>query len=106
MVFNSFGPPNARFQAAAPRAKLAFPWVETQSLRENLDPNGFGAIVYAQADAGDITHEEAAKLVRSTLTAGVDTTVNGIGAAVYALARFPRAMAKIARQSHFGQSSL
>jgi 4-methoxybenzoate monooxygenase (O-demethylating) len=95
MVFNSFGPPNALFQAAAPRAKLAFPWVETQSLRENLDPNGFGAIVYAQADAGDITHEEAAKLVRSTLTAGVDTTVNGIGAAVYALARFPEQWQKL-----------
>ncbi len=28
-------------------------------------------------------------MVRSVLTAGVDTTVSGIGAAVYCLARFP-----------------
>jgi cytochrome P450 len=89
MVFNSFGPPNSFFQEAAPRAAVAFPWVQDQALRENLDPGGFGHIVYQCVDAGDITEEEGGKLVRSMLTAGVDTTVNGIGASVYAMARFP-----------------
>jgi cytochrome P450 len=89
MVFNSFGPPNELFQQSAPRAKQAFPWVEAQSQRAQLRPEGFGARLHALADAGELTTDEAAKLTRALLTAGVDTTVNGIGAAIYALARFP-----------------
>ncbi len=89
MVFNSFGPANELFQAAAVRAKEVFPWVEAEALREHLRSEGFGMILYQCADAGEITHDEAHKLVRSMLTAGVDTTVNGIGAALYAMARYP-----------------
>jgi cytochrome P450 len=89
MVFNSFGPANEMFLASAPRAEAAFPWVEAEALREHLAPGGFGMIVYQCADAGEITQEEAHKLVRSMLTAGVDTTVNGIGASIYCMARFP-----------------
>ena len=95
MVFNSFGPPNSFFQESAPRAKEAFPWVETQALRENLEPDGFGQICYQAADRGEISHEEAGMLVRAMLTAGVDTTVNGLGAAVYAFARFPSEWRKL-----------
>jgi 4-methoxybenzoate monooxygenase (O-demethylating) len=103
MVFNSFGPANEFFQAAAARAKEAFPWVESEALREHLSPDGFGMVLYQCADAGEISHDEAQKLVRSILTAGVDTTVNGIGAAVYCMARYPdqwqklRANLKLAR---------
>jgi cytochrome P450 len=88
MVFNSFGPANELFQAAAVRAEEAFPWVEAEALRENLRPEGFGMILYQCVDAGEITEDEAHKLVRAILTAGVDTTVNGIGAALFAMARF------------------
>ena len=38
---------------------------------------------------------EAPLLVRSLLSAGLDTTVNGIGAAVYCLARFPDQFARL-----------
>jgi cytochrome P450 len=89
MVFNSFGPANELFRVAAERAREVFPWVEAEALREHLQPGGFGMILYQCADAGEITEDEAHKLVRAMLTAGVDTTVNGIGAALYALARFP-----------------
>jgi 4-methoxybenzoate monooxygenase (O-demethylating) len=89
MVFNSFGPANDLFQAAAARAKDVFPWVESEALREHLAPDGFGMVLYQCADAGEITAEEAQKLVRSILTAGVDTTVNGIGASIYCMARHP-----------------
>jgi cytochrome P450 len=95
MVFNSFGPANDLFQQSAPRAAAAFPWVEDEALRKHLSPDGFGMIVYACADAGEITEDEAHKLVRSMLTAGVDTTVNGIGAAVYCLARFPEQWSRL-----------
>ena len=95
MVFNSFGPANELFQAAAARAKVVFPWVEAEALREHLAPDGFGMILYECADAGEITHDEAHKLVRAMLTAGVDTTVNGIGAAIFCLTRFPQQWAKL-----------
>ena len=95
MVFNSFGPANELFQAAATRAKEVFPWVEAEALRQHLKPGGFGMILYQCADAGEITEEEAHKLVRAMLTAGVDTTVNGIGASLYALARFPEQWEKV-----------
>lgn len=95
MVFNSFGPANARFRASAQRAQEGFSWVEAEALRENLSPDGFGMVLYERADAGEITHDEAHKLVRAMLTAGVDTTVNGIGAAIFCLARFPEQWRKL-----------
>jgi cytochrome P450 len=95
MVFNSFGPANELFRVAAQRAQQVFPWVEAEALREHLKPGGFGMILYQCADAGEITADEAHKLVRAMLTAGVDTTVNGIGAALYALARYPQQWEKL-----------
>ena len=95
MIFNSFGPPNEFFEASAPRAQTAFPWVQQQSLRKNLSADGFGSVIYEAVDAGEITEDKAAMLVRGLLTAGVDTTVNGIGAAVYCLGRFPNQWAML-----------
>lgn len=89
MVFNSFGPPNALLRKAVEDAREAVAWVFEQSRRENLAPEGFGAGIHAAADTGELTAEETPQVVRSVLTAGVDTTVSGIGAAVYCLARFP-----------------
>ena len=89
MVFNSFGPRNAFFEAAVREAQPVLDWVQAQSQRSALAPAGFGAQIHAAADAGELTPEEAPMVVRSLLTAGVDTTVSGIGAALYCLARFP-----------------
>jgi 4-methoxybenzoate monooxygenase (O-demethylating) len=103
MVFNSFGPPNAFLRKAIEDAREAVAWVFEQSRRENLAPEGFGAGIHAAADTGELTAEETPQVVRSVLTAGVDTTVSGIGAAIYCLARFPgqfdrlRAEPKLAR---------
>jgi cytochrome P450 len=95
LVFNAFGPPNQLRQEAIERSAPHQSYVAAQCRRENLAPDGFGACIHARADAGDITREEAPLLVRSLLSAGIDTTVNGIGAAVYCLARFPDQLAKL-----------
>jgi len=89
LVFNAFGPPNKLRQDAIERSAPHQAYVAEQCQRQNLAPDGFGAAVHARVDAGDITEAEAAILVRSLLSAGIDTTVNGIGAAIYCLARFP-----------------
>lgn len=95
MVFNSFGPRNALFEAAVLDAAPVLEWVQTQSRRENLAPTGFGAGIHAAADTGELTADETPQVVRSVLTAGVDTTVSGIGAALYCLARFPEQWARL-----------
>jgi len=89
MVFNSFGPRNANFEAAVRDAEPVIAWVQEQSQRKNLHPTGFGAAIHAAADRGELTAEEAPQVVRSVLTAGVDTTVSAIGAMIHCLARFP-----------------
>jgi cytochrome P450 len=95
LVFNAFGPPNDLRKEAIERSAPHQAYVAAQCQRENLAPGGFGACIHARADAGDITHDEAPLLVRSLLSAGIDTTVNGIGAAVYCLARFPDQLEKL-----------
>jgi len=57
--------------------------------------DGYRREVEARVARGDITPAEAPLLVRSLLSAGLDTTVNGIGAAVYCLARFPDQFARL-----------
>ena len=89
MVFNGVGPDNALRRRWLARGPEIVPWIMEQCRRENLQPGGFGQAIYAFADSGDITHEEAGMLVRSLLSAGVDTTVTGIGNAVWCFANNP-----------------
>jgi len=95
VVFNAFGPPNELRQTAIERSQPHQAYVQEQCQRDNLAPGGFGACIYARVDAGDINAAEAPMLVRSLLSAGIDTTVNGLGAAVYCLARFPEEWARL-----------
>lgn len=95
LAFNAFGPDNRLRREALERAAPHVAWVTEQCRRENLSPDGFGAAVHAAADTGEITPEEAVLLCRSLLTAGLDTTVNGIGAALYCLARSPGEFARL-----------
>ena len=88
-VFNAFGPRNAVFERSQVVAREATAWVAMACKRENLKPGGWGMQVYEAADRGDCTPAEAERLVRSFLSAGVDTTVNGIGNLMLALATHP-----------------
>ena len=105
MVFNSFGPRNAFFEAAVADAAPVLDWVQAQSRREALSPTGFGAAIHAAADDGGISVAEAEILVRSLLTAGVDTTVNGLCAAIYCLARFPAAFQRLRADPSLARSA-
>jgi 4-methoxybenzoate monooxygenase (O-demethylating) len=95
MVFNSFGPRNEFFEAAVADAAPVLAWLERQMQRDAFAPDGFGAVIHAASDSSELTTEEAPIVARSLLTAGVDTTVSGIGAAVYCLARFPGEFARL-----------
>jgi cytochrome P450 len=95
MVFNSFGPRNAIFLNAAQRYEPVSRWIMDKCQREELRPGGFGDLIYQAADQGEITYDEAPLLVRSFLSAGVDTTVNGLGNALYCMASYPDQYARL-----------
>ena len=95
MVFNSFGPRNEFFETAIADAEPVLAWLQAQMQRHSFAPGSFGAVIHEAADTGELTPEETPIVARSLLTAGVDTTVSGIGAAVYCLARFPDEFQKL-----------
>jgi 4-methoxybenzoate monooxygenase (O-demethylating) len=89
MVFNAIGPRNALVEKSMATASTVIPWIMQSCSRAGLTPDGLGAQVYAAVDAGEATEEEAGMLVRSLLSAGLDTTIAAIGNALVAFARFP-----------------
>jgi len=95
MVFNAFGPRNAHFTAAMAEAAKVIAYINGQCAREALSSDGLGATIWAAVDTGEITAEEAPLLVRSLLSAGLDTTVVGIGNALYAFATNPEQWRKL-----------
>ena len=105
MVFDVVGPDNAVRRRSLANAQSVVPKIMEQCKRENLEPDCIGQSIYAHADSGEINEEEASLLVRSLLSAGVDTTVTGIGNLLYCLAANPdqydrlRADPSLARQT-------
>ena len=95
LIFNSMGPRNALLAKAAERMGPVTDWIMRRCQRDQLRPGGFGDQIYQAADAGEISFEQAPLLVRSFLSAGVDTTINGLGNALYALAHHPEQYAKL-----------
>lgn len=93
--FTAAGPRNERYRRAVEAAGDAPEYVAWQMRRENLAPGGLGQTIYGFADAGDITEEDAGMLVRTFLSAGLDTTIFGIQAAFLHLARNPDAWARL-----------
>ncbi|MBL4667033.1 MAG: cytochrome P450, partial [Sneathiella sp.] len=96
MVFNALGPNNEIRQNAMAKGPDIVPWITENCKRKNLISGGIGDAIYAAADAGDITVDEAGMLVRSLLSAGVDTTVTAIGNALWCLANNPNEYSKLA----------
>jgi cytochrome P450 len=95
LAFNAFGPRNRHFEAAMVGASAVVGWINAQCQREALSPDGIGAAIWAAVDSGEVTREEAPLLVRSVLTAGLDTTIIGIGNGLFALAANPDQWSKL-----------
>jgi cytochrome P450 len=89
MVFNSFGPRNDLFDLAMANAGPVRDWIMSKCSRAALAPGGLGMQIFEAVDAGELSEDEAGMLVRSFLSAGIDTTVYGLGNALYCLARYP-----------------
>jgi 4-methoxybenzoate monooxygenase (O-demethylating) len=95
MSFSYFGPEDERQQRFLEQGAGTFEWVMERTARENLAPDGMGAKLWNLADGGAITAEAAPLLVRALLSAGLDTTVIGIGNALKLLADHPEEWARL-----------
>ena len=89
MVFNSFGPRNDLFDKAMANAGPVRDWIMSKCSRAALAPDGLGIQIFHAVDAGELSEAEAGMLVRSFLSAGIDTTVYGLGNALYCFASYP-----------------
>ena len=104
-LFNAFGPPNDLVEqglADAPRLQGS---VVEMCAREALAEDGFGASIWAAADRGEITHDQAPLVVRSLLSAGVDTTVQGLSALLYCLSTHPEELDRLRERPALARSS-
>jgi 4-methoxybenzoate monooxygenase (O-demethylating) len=89
MVFNSFGPRNDLFNKAMANAGPVRDWIMSKCSRAALAPDGLGMQIYRAVDSGELAEDEAGMLVRSFLSAGIDTTVYGLGNALHCFASYP-----------------
>lgn len=89
LAFNAFGPHNDLLNEALASAGPTQDWIWEHCQRDALGDSGLGAQIWALADRGEISYEQAPLLVRSLLSAGVDTTVYGIANTMYAMAANP-----------------
>jgi 4-methoxybenzoate monooxygenase (O-demethylating) len=89
MVFNSFGPRNDLFEQATANVGPVRDWIMSKCSRAALAPGKLGMQIFEAVDAGELTEDEAGMLVRSFLSAGIDTTVYGLGNALYCMTRYP-----------------
>src|SRR3981081_2613120 len=89
MVFNSFGPRNDLFDRAMANAGPVRDWIMSKCSRAALAAGGLGMRIFDAVDSGELTEAEAGMLVRSFLSAGIDTTVYGLGNALHCFAANP-----------------
>jgi len=104
-VFNSFGPENEILAASRQEGLAAQSWIMECCARDALRPDSLGTMIYGAADEGEITEHEATHLVRPFLTAGVDTTVNGIGNTLLALATHPDEYRKLHQKPELARNA-
>ena len=87
--FDSWGPPGPRAEAAAVGYQSLVNYSNTVSVPEHLEPGRWGAGIYDAVDRGDLEQEAIHGVVFAYLQAGMDTTVNAIGTALYLFAQYP-----------------
>ncbi len=95
LAFQAFGPRNERTERSLREGEQAAAWVAEHTRLSELRPGGLGARIHASAVEHGFSEQHAELLVRSVLTAGIDTTVIAIGNALWLLARHPEQWAAL-----------
>ena len=91
MVMVGMGPETEFSRSISVHAPRVLRFIEEKCRRESLAEGGFGAAIYDAADEGLVSEEDAGLIVRTFLSAGLDTTVNSLGLFLHVLATHPDA---------------
>jgi 4-methoxybenzoate monooxygenase (O-demethylating) len=89
LSFNAIGPRNPLLEQSVAAAEGALDWIAAQCGRSALRPGTIGAALYQSAEAAGLPEADTASLVRSLLSAGVDTTVSALSFALRDFALWP-----------------
>lgn len=88
-IFNSMGPENSPLtQTGFTESVDAIDYLSTVD-RGDLDPDGWTAALFRAADRGDLTDEQARLMLMDYLGPALDTTINGLGNALWLFANHP-----------------
>ncbi|QNE21349.1 cytochrome P450 [Kribbella qitaiheensis] len=88
-TFAGFGPFGDYVLAHLPQLQAYHQWMGTMADRSKLAPGGWGEAIMDAVDDGRLTQLGAVRTVSAYLTAGMDTTVNAIGALMTLFAQRP-----------------
>lgn len=88
-VWATMGPMNELFHEAMAAAGDSFDWVDKSCDRESIRSDSLGGEMYAAAERGEISEQDAKLLTLTILSAGSDTTVITMGNAINLFACFP-----------------
>lgn len=89
LSFNAIGPRNHRVEASLQACVGVLDWITEHCRRDALRPGSIGAGVYDAASEAGLSDDQAASLVRSLFSAGVDTTVSALSFAILDFVRHP-----------------
>ena len=88
-IFNAFGPgTHPRTLAGVEITQEAFAYLGPLQ-REELDPDGWGAALFAAADRGEIAANTAKAMLMDYLGPALDTTINAISSVIALFAQYP-----------------
>ena len=89
MVFNALGPDNEFRKDAMAKGLSVLEKINKQCLEENISAKGLAKEIYRSTAEHFEEDELAGMLVRSLLSAGIDTTVSAIGNLLWCFAKNP-----------------
>ena len=89
MVFNALGPDNEFRKDAMAKGLSVLEKINKQCLEENIDNKGLAKEIYRRTAEASEEDQLAGMLVRSLLSAGIDTTVSAIGNLLWCFSKNP-----------------
>lgn len=88
-LFDALGPEgHPRTVSGIEIAVEAFTYLHNLG-RDELEPEGWAAGLFRAADAGELSHDEARKMMMDYTGPALDTTINGLGNALSLFAKYP-----------------
>lgn len=94
-IFTQFGPVTPTLEQRMPLIEEYTAWMVSVTDRRHLRPGSWGAAILDAVDDGRIDPSGAMLMLGSYLVAGMDTTVNGIGAMLQVFAEHPDVWQKL-----------